>query len=507
MDGRHRRRTGVERAAPLLDTDGSPQQQDSVAPVECAAIPIHAADSELDPLASTLARPRRGGWQGSLWGTAFNMCSAILGAGALSLPHAVGAMGLIPALVLLVLTAAATHYSVVLLVSVIVATGTRSFEELARQVFGRINGRLVELSIVVFQFGTLVAYTVAIGDILQPLVRMPAIQSRLPWLTRDVSILVFWGALMLPLSMVDRMSSLQGTSLFGVLALVYLVVAVAIHFAVDASLDPSSNYRTAKLFQATEDAVSATAILMFAFTCQVNVPSLYAELCDASPSRMAAVSRRAVGLALVCYLVVGVTGYLNFPLSAQGNLLNNYCLLYPERSSASPHPPRVMLVAFGAIATTILMAYPVNVYPIRYTLDEMLFPSWGLHHRRARHISITLGVASSTLLVALVVPNISVVFSLMGGTASAYVCYITPAAAAWTMAGRSPGHPIGIAAAAGDAARVRRARAGCAALLLFGLVVGTLSTATTIAEWFQPKPPPRGACDGPGRFVSPPEAS
>jgi amino acid permease len=42
-----------------------------------------------------------------------------------------------------------------------------------------------------------------------------------------VSILVFWAALMLPLSMVEKMSSLQGTSLFGVLALVYLVVAVA----------------------------------------------------------------------------------------------------------------------------------------------------------------------------------------------------------------------------------------------------------------------------------------
>jgi len=89
------------------------------------------------------------------------------------------------------------------------------------------NGRLVELSILVFQFGTLVAYTVAIGDILQPVVGMPAVRSRLPWLTHDVTILIFWALFMLPLSTVDKMSSLQFTSLFGVLALVYLVVAVA----------------------------------------------------------------------------------------------------------------------------------------------------------------------------------------------------------------------------------------------------------------------------------------
>jgi hypothetical protein len=179
MNGRSRR---AERTTPLLDSDGSPVgSPHGVASAESAAIPIRAAGSEVDALASTLAPPGRGGWQGSLWGTAFNMCSAILGAGALSLPHAVSAMGLVPALVLLLLTAAATHYSVVLLVSVIVATGTRSFEELTRQVFGRLNGRLVELSIVVFQFGTLVAYTVAIGDILHPLVSMPAVQSRMPW--------------------------------------------------------------------------------------------------------------------------------------------------------------------------------------------------------------------------------------------------------------------------------------------------------------------------------------
>ena len=35
-----------------------------------------------------------------------------------------------------------------------------------------------------------------------------------------------------------------------------------------------------KLFQGNTDAVSASAIIMFAFTCQVNVPSLYYELRD-----------------------------------------------------------------------------------------------------------------------------------------------------------------------------------------------------------------------------------
>ena len=55
--------------------------------------------------------------QGSVWGTTFNMCAAILGAGALSLPHTMHAMGVVPGVVLLMFTAVATHYSVVLLIS------------------------------------------------------------------------------------------------------------------------------------------------------------------------------------------------------------------------------------------------------------------------------------------------------------------------------------------------------------------------------------------------------
>ena len=61
----------------------------------------------------------------------------------------------------------------------------------------------------------------------------------------------------------------------------------------------------------------------------------------------------------------------------------------------------------------------------------------------------------------------------MGGTASAYVCYIIPAATAWRLRERIP-----------MLQQSRLARAMCAALFLFGLFVGLLSTATTIAKLF-----------------------
>lgn len=88
----------------------------------------------------------------------------------------------------------------------------------------------------------------------------------------------------------------------------------------------------------------------------------------------------------------------------------------------------MMLPAFGAITVTILMAYPVNLYPCRYTLDVMVFGRWGPRRKWARHVGLTVLIAGLGLLIALYVPGVNVVFSLLGSTSSAFVCFILPAA-------------------------------------------------------------------------------
>ena len=109
----------------------------------------------------------------------------------------------LPGLVLLAITAFATHYSIVLLVACLSATNARSFEDLSIQLFGKVTGFLVEASIIVFCFGTCVAYTVAVGDIIDPFLS----DTTPAWLSRKLVMVTFWAGLMLPLSFVDKMSS------------------------------------------------------------------------------------------------------------------------------------------------------------------------------------------------------------------------------------------------------------------------------------------------------------
>ena len=410
--------------------------------------------------------------QGSVWGTAFNMCSATLGAGALSLPYAIQHTGVVLGLLLLLGTALATQWSVELLVSAITVTNVRSYEDLTVHLFGRKMGVFVEVNIIVFCFGTLVAYTVTVGDILRPVLQMcggwewmQACFNSTMSLGQVAAVLIFWGGLMLPLSLVDKMSALQCTSLFGVISLFYLVLSVIVHATWASIAEPLPALEPIKLWSPSMSTFPAISIIMFAFTCQVNVPALYEELQPRSPAKMRAVSLRAVGVCLLAYALIGVAGYVDYPASRHANLLLNYDVA--NEASAQP-----MIPAYLAITITVLVAYPVNVFPCRYALDALLFRRLcGLdkdptRHRMVRHVGLTLLIAGSGLLIALYVPGINVVFQLMGGTGSAFICYMLPAAFAWKL--QLP------------QLRTIWGKAACLGLFFVGLIIGALSTTITI---------------------------
>jgi amino acid permease len=290
----------------MLGTSGT--QQTGTTPINVAPEPLipPAAPTLLDdPEKSRCAVLSKG----SVWGTAVNMCAAIMGAGCLSLPQAVGSLGVVPFGVLILFTAVATHYSIVLLVAALDATGCRSFEDMSAQIIGTWNGHAVELAIIVFQYGTLVAYTIAVGDVLSPLLSIDAVQHAMPWLTKTLVQVLFWAVLMLPLSFVENISSLQISSLVGQVSLMYLVLAVAVHCYIDVGADADATVGSMGLVgPAMAPASSASAVIMFAFTCQVNIPSLYDELQIRTPETMRAVSLRACLVCTCTYVLIGLTG-------------------------------------------------------------------------------------------------------------------------------------------------------------------------------------------------------
>lgn len=328
---------------------------------------LFSAD-EPEQAVAPAAKP--GGWldrfkvrPGSVAGCAFNLCSATLGAGSLSLPYAFRCSGLVLALVLLVLGALSTVFSIFLLVEARRLTGKQSYEELAHFLFGKRFEWLVEFAIILFCFGTAAAYIIAIGDILEPVAEAIGVPS---WFNRYLLMCAFWALVMFPLSMVEKVNSLTWTSLMGVISITFLVIAAAFHAFQTIG---EEGWRTGETtyFNGGAQLLLGAPIVMFAFTCQVNVFSIQNELQNPTPQRMSRVVVGSVCTSLTIYAFMGLFGYLDFLGETPGNILKKYEL------QASNFVDILIDMAFLAITITVVVAFPLNIFPCRFALESLVF--------------------------------------------------------------------------------------------------------------------------------------
>ncbi len=370
--------------------------------------------------------------KGSIRGSIFNLCGNTLGAGALSLPLAFESAGFIGGLVLLFLAAMTCIFSLDLLIDAREFTGLRSIEELIVVCYGRKMGYFVEFNIVVLCFGTAVAYIVTVGDLATPLLQLTPYSE---YITPHITMVSFWLLLMGPLSTLKEMSSLIKTSSLGVLAILYLAVVTTTTSIQDVQQNGFSNsWGKATLFPSDLwRLLQAVPLFIFAFTCQINSIAIYNDLERRSRTRMKKVVRRSVGICLTVYTLMGLFGYLRFPLTVTGNILTNYCVNDPNS------PNQVLIIsAYIAIIFTVSFAFPLIMFPLRYIVNVMLCrPKSTSNNSSTTADNDTkdmfyrqlLGFLLSgvCLLLALVIPNISTIFSFIGGTCSAFCCFVVPA--------------------------------------------------------------------------------
>ncbi|CAK4072499.1 unnamed protein product [Aphanomyces euteiches] len=398
---------------------------------------------------------------GSIRGSIFNLMGATLGAGALSLPYAVAVSGFTFAVAQLVLASFLTIYSIRLLMRAGDITKLKSYEDLAMFCFGKRAELFVEVCILVFSFGIAVAYLVTLGDLITPLGLLIFGPDRL-LSTRWFLMTLFCTFIMWPLSLLKDVSSLQFSSMLGVFSILFLVLAVAIRSSMHihdrglpAHLDWGIN-----LSHGT-DFMLSVPIVMFAFTNQPNVFSIFTELQRPCIRRMNKVVDRATYGSFGIYLTIGLIAYLAFGTSLvdpvnKGNILLSFAM-----------NDALIAVARAAITFTVAVAYPLNIFPCRFSLDMMFFAQ--AKESLVRHVIVSTSLVALSLLLAIFCPNINVIFGIIGGTCSSVVCFCFPAAFILKL---EPG-PL-----------LSREKLGPLCLFVGAAVIGTVSTTVTIWSTF-----------------------
>ena len=389
------------------------------------------------------------------------------------------------------------------------------YEDVSVTLAGKPAARVLELSLLLFCFGTAVAYITAIGDILDLGVRSTSLlETNAAFLhvySRRRVMVFFWMVVMFPLSLQRRVESLERFSSVGVLSIVFLVLSVVVHSISNRDawarnvVTQQVDYASMIWPNSLGDVLQAFPMIIFAFSCQVNVCAIYEELSTPEIERVAAaptsdtvlrlketmmaeITKAGALLCMVLYICVGLFGYLEFSFATDDNILNNY----------GADSGNLMILASAFVCVAVVVAFPFNILPARVTLKLMydrarrrgmcrvwsscascLYPNARAHSSEeinegantsyqsqenpemplledgdgelstrqfkpltvphmsmmaeeiefssdvaeaesspVEHFVLTLLLSGSALIAALLVPGISVVFGLMGGTAS-----------------------------------------------------------------------------------------
>lgn len=455
-------------------------------------------------------------------GAVANLCSATLGAGILALPYALYQAGIVCGGILLLSSAWATSSSISMLVEACDKFKISTYEQVVEHVLGRRARKIVEISILVFCLGTAVGYVIAVGDVMERVVYLSPARKRF-------AMAVVWICAMLPLSCLRRMQSLQCASGVGIASIGTLLVAATVHLVdphEDSHVDQSASSSLKPFFGPADGGwlavLRACPIVFFAFSCQVNVCQIYTELPGHSGEEkvktMKWVTWLAVALCGLLYTSISLVSLMDFGEDVLSNMLSCYTLTKRES---------LLHVAFLAMALAIVMAFPLNIFPARVSIIQMLgkrpcesiaaddqecqqllqgsssddttasynvmeeveqgtddllrsdlltqesfmsnditdslYSGGEEEFQVGQHVLVTLVLAGSALGLALVIPNISVVFGLLGGTTSALLGFVVPGLMGLNM---------------------NKANVSAWILVVAGSLIGALTTGVTLYSMF-----------------------
>ena len=372
----------------------------------------------------------------SILSSSINLINNIVGAGLFSMPWCLRQATVVTGCAVFILIACLNIVSFMLLADSCERTGTFSYLEMGERAFGRKFGVVAQLTTMFYASGSLISYEVLAGDFIvgngtgildlwEPDVFGPS--APLSGLSARA---VVCGALtlfvLLPLCLLRSIDSLRFTSYAALLATLFagFICVYELAAAPASSLSPTEAGRGPELRRSVAWAGfpltvwEAVPIINVAFCAHYNAPRYYKELADRSLPRYLRTTGGALGVSLLIYLAVGLSGYLAFGSATLGDVLENF-----SPSFALAVAARVALVL------VLVSCFPKAAHPIRETIIKLAYgPAQSADTLPFSSLAaITVGVTAAATIVGVLCEQVEVVLAYKGAIFGSLMVYIFPA--------------------------------------------------------------------------------
>ncbi|XP_055992152.1 sodium-coupled neutral amino acid transporter 7 [Sorex fumeus] len=355
----------------------------------------------------------------STLGAVFIVVNACLGAGLLNFPAAFSTAGGVAAGVTLQMAMLVFIISgLVILAYCSQASNERTYQEVVWTACGKLTGVLCEVAIAVYTFGTCIAFLIIIGDqqdkIIAVMTKSPDGASG-PWYTdRKFTISLTAFLFILPLSIPREIGFQKYASFLSVVGTWYVTAIVIIKYIwPDKEMTPGGMLTRPTSWVAVFNAMPT---ICFGFQCHVSSVPVFNSMRRPDVKTWGWVVTAAMVIALAVYLGTGICGFLTFGAAVNPDVL----LSYPSEDIA-------VAVARAFIILSVLTSYPILHFCGRAVVEGLWLRYQGtpveedVGRERRRRLLQTLTWFLLTLLLALFIPDIGKVISVVGGLAACFI--------------------------------------------------------------------------------------
>ncbi|XP_074864805.1 sodium-coupled neutral amino acid transporter 7 isoform X2 [Carettochelys insculpta] len=356
----------------------------------------------------------------SALGAIFIVVNAALGAGLLNFPAAFSTAGGVAAGIALQMSLLVFIIGgLVILAYCSRASNERTYQEVVWAVCGKVPGVLCEVAIAVYTFGTCIAFLIIIGDqqdkIIAALMKDPPGTDGSCWYTdRKFTISVTAFLLILPLSIPKEIGFQKYASSLSVIGTWYVTTVVIIKYIwPDKEITPGYIPTRPSSWMAVFNAMPT---ICFGFQCHVSSVPVFNSMKRPEVKPWGAVVTVAMLIALIVYTGTGVCGFLTFGVTVDQDVL----LSYPSNDIP-------VAIARAFITLCVLTSYPILHFCGRAVLEGLWLRYKGepveedVVRERRRRVLQTVSWFLLTLLLALFIPDIGKVISLIGGLAACFI--------------------------------------------------------------------------------------
>ncbi|PWA17303.1 hypothetical protein CCH79_00010447 [Gambusia affinis] len=305
----------------------------------------------------------------------------------------------------------------------------KTYQDVVREVCGRTVGQLCEVCFCFNLFMISVAFLVVVQDQLEKLcislyetVTVSG-EADMPyhWYTdQRFSLFIMCLLIILPLSIPKEIGIQKYTSVLGTLAATYLCVAVVVkHYLMDSHMIiyPEQS----RGVSSWTSMFSVVPTICFGFQCHEACIAIYSSMENQKLLHWVAISVLSMFFCLLTYTLTGVYGFLTFGQGVASDILMSY-----------PGNDVVMIISRLLFGVSIITIYPIILLLGRSVILNLVLRlqrnRWGVatHSFESRcRVVLTVAWISFTLLIAMFVPDMADVISVIGGI-SAFFIFIFP---------------------------------------------------------------------------------